>query len=174
MSKKLMLSLLSVVSFLICNVALANEECLTAGGKTVCGYDCKISSGKIDCAKTEYGACIVAGGRVQCWDPPSWVRKKASCWQANGEAACGYECRIAAGKASCASTPYGVCTSVDGQMHCWDPPRSVDKKAECALSNGKYACGYDCMIAGGEVKCASTPSGRCSLKSGSIVCSDSE
>ncbi len=176
MSKQVKAALLTVFSLfivLICSDSFADESCITTGSDKVCGYDCKIAGGSAACASTPYGACVVAGGRVQCWDPPAWVHKKASCMIIDGEAVCGFECRIASGHATCSSPPYGACGSTDGRLFCWDPPKGVQKKAQCVASNGKSACGYDCTIAGGDVKCASTPDGKCAVKSGQVVCSDS-
>lgn len=173
MSKKLMISLFTVVSsLLLCSTSFADSECITMSGKTVCGYDCKIANGTAACAQTEFGICTIASGRVYCWDPPAWVQKQGSCIVVNGEPACGFECRIASGKAKCASTPYGVCTAPDGHVKCWDPPRGVHKKAECVVFNGEAACGYDCKIASGKGRCANTPDGKCQIRNGEVSCSD--
>ncbi|MBQ9395854.1 MAG: hypothetical protein IJU23_10135 [Proteobacteria bacterium] len=173
MTKKLMISLLTVVSsLLLCSIAFADGDCITVNGNTICGYDCKFANGTAACAKTQYGVCTIANKGVYCWDPPEWVHKKGSCIVINSEPACGFECRIASGKARCASTPFGVCTAPDGHVQCWDPPRGVQKKAQCVVFNGEAACGYDCKIASGKGQCAKTPEGKCQIWDSEVTCTD--
>ncbi len=45
-------------------------------------------------------------------------------------------------------------------------------QAQCQSAYGKTACGYHCVAAYGEVKCAKTPRGACKAAYGEIVCSD--
>lgn len=44
-------------------------------------------------------------------------------------------------------------------------------EAECRTAFGKTACGYDCTVAFGDVKCARHPGGRCEVAFGKITCS---
>lgn len=45
-------------------------------------------------------------------------------------------------------------------------------QAQCQSAYGKTACGYHCVAAYGDVKCAKTPRGACKAAYGEIVCSD--
>ena len=96
------------------------------------------------------------------------------CVTAFGTTACGYHCISAFGEVKCAQTPYGVCKSAFGEIVCWDPSRPVNKQAECVTSFGKITCGYNCVSAFGETKCAETPEGTCKSSSGNIECWDPE
>jgi hypothetical protein len=40
-------------------------------------------------------------------------------------------------------------------------PRGPKPPAECKSAYGQTECGYGCVAAYGEVKCAKTPEGRC-------------
>jgi hypothetical protein len=44
--------------------------------------------------------------------------------------------------------------------------------AECLTRSGKTACGFHCVASDGQVKCAQTPQGVCSVSSGVVVCWD--
>jgi hypothetical protein len=44
--------------------------------------------------------------------------------------------------------------------------------AECKSAYGVTTCGYGCVAAYGEVKCAKTPAGRCQAAYGEITCWD--
>jgi hypothetical protein len=46
--------------------------------------------------------------------------------------------------------------------------------AACKSAFGKTACGYGCVAAYGDVKCAQTPEGRCQVAYGEITCWDPE
>src|SRR5262245_39275451 len=47
-------------------------------------------------------------------------------------------------------------------------------QAECKSAFGKTACGFSCVAAYGDVKCAQTPEGRCQAAYGEITCFDPE
>jgi hypothetical protein len=47
-------------------------------------------------------------------------------------------------------------------------------QAECKSAFGKTECGYGCVAAYGEVRCAKTPEGRCQVAYGEITCWDPE
>src|SRR5262249_1724589 len=44
--------------------------------------------------------------------------------------------------------------------------------SECLTSSGKTACGYHCVASDGQVRCAQTPEGVCTIASGVVVCWD--
>lgn len=44
--------------------------------------------------------------------------------------------------------------------------------AECLTTSGKTACGFHCEASDGEVRCAQTPDGVCSVSSGVVACWD--
>lgn len=50
-------------------------------------------------------------------------------------------------------------------------PMAAGPEAECRTAFGKTACGYDCTVAFGDVKCAGSPGGRCKVAFGEITCS---
>jgi hypothetical protein len=45
-------------------------------------------------------------------------------------------------------------------------------RARCKSSHGAIACGYGCVAAHGQVKCAQTPHGVCKAAYGKITCWD--
>ena len=102
-----------------------------------------------------------------------------TCTSAYGTTACGYDCVAAYGQVKCAATPAGVCAAASGEVTCWDPPRRHGRfrrrhqpKASCTSAYGTTACGYGCVAAYGEVRCASTPGGVCNAAYGEVTCSD--
>ncbi len=48
----------------------------------------------------------------------------------------------------------------------------ADAEPKCVTSNGKTACGYECMATEGQVRCAQVPQGVCAAGSGMLVCWD--
>ena len=52
------------------------------------------------------------------------------------------------------------------------PARADSDQKECKSAFGTTACGYSCVAAFGEVKCASEPDGVCTAAFGQVVCSD--
>lgn len=112
----------------------------------------------------------------------------SQCKSAYGTTVCGYDCVAAYGEVRCAATPEGSCTAGYGEVTCWDPPRREhrhhrryrrddddgdddDARSECKSAYGTTACGYGCVAAYGEVKCASRPGGVCQAAYGEITCS---
>lgn len=51
-------------------------------------------------------------------------------------------------------------------------PAPMGEQADCKTAYGKTACGYDCTVAFGDVKCAGSPGGRCKVAFGEITCSN--
>lgn len=180
------------------STAWPQADCRTAYGSTVCGYDCVAAFGTVKCAQTPYGACMEAYGQVTCWDPDAATRgghapqpehggrsgvplSKATCEAAYGEIACGYGCAQGYGEVKCAATPQGRCMAGGGAVSCWDPPsvqgvvvphRGDWSEAACRADYGQTTCGYDCVAAYGEVKCAQTPFGACHAAYGEVLCWD--
>ncbi len=169
------------------------STCLTNYGRTVCGYRCLAAHGDVACAKTPHGICKAtsdapANGQpgVVCWDPPETVRihygdktPLADCVMRRGELTCGYQCQALGDMAKCATTPDGVCRASSRGIVCWDPPPTnycaddrALPRAQCILSDGDIACGYNCEGRGGQLACATTPTGRCTWTGSTFVCSD--
>jgi len=44
--------------------------------------------------------------------------------------------------------------------------------SDCLTSGGKTACGFHCVSGEGQVRCAQTPTGVCSVSSGVVACWD--
>ena len=97
---------------------------------------------------------------------------EAECVSAGINQACGYDCKTAGAKVDCAKTPDGACIAVGAEILCWDPPHPTHRKAECISAGINMACGYDCKSAGANVKCASTPEGKCNVNGAQINCWD--
>lgn len=149
--------------------------CVTEGTTVACGYDCKKLNGRGSCAQTPRGVCVVAYNDVTCFDPPPEVygvfenaTPAPKCEQRDGRVACGYNCAFAAGKTSCAVTPFGVCAENGSQVVCFDPSKAVlcqkgksTPKPQCVPQSGSFTCGYKCAVAGAESNCAQTPDGSC-------------
>lgn len=154
------------------------EECESAYGKTVCGYACVAAYGDVQCAAVPWGACEAAYGKVVCGPdggprPRRWREMpRATCTAAYGDIACGYGCVAAYGVVRCAATPTGHCEAAYGKVTCIDGGGRRGPQATCKSAYGQTACGYDCVAAYGEVRCASSPSGRCVAEYGRITCSD--
>jgi hypothetical protein len=103
----------------------------------------------------------------------------ASCLYAHGETACGYACRASSTQVRCASTPYGICSVLHDEVHCFDPlPASIHHPPdegllpECKEVGGEVACGFRCLVALGKVACAQTPYGVCREHFGELKCWD--
>jgi hypothetical protein len=99
------------------------------------------------------------------------------CKSEYGTTACGYGCVAAYGEVKCAPNPGGACNAAYGQVTCSEgtpvagyygaPPQQ-----ECKSAYGTTACGYGCVAAYGEVKCASQPGGTCGAAYGQVTCSN--
>jgi len=76
--------------------AVQGADCLSAYGKTECGYGCKAAYGEVRCGR----------------------RAGATCTAANGEIACGFGCIAAYGELRCASRPGGHCVAAYGEVTC--------------------------------------------------------
>lgn len=103
----------------------------------------------------------------------------AECITQYGRTVCGYDCIAQNGQIECAQTPYGACSSENGQVTCWDPGASVQyvygpatPGAECVERFGQVACGYNCTAGMGQVACAATPAGRCISGIAGVICFD--
>lgn len=115
------------------------------------------------------------GGGHQPWHSfPTY-----QCLSAYGETACGFSCTSGYGDLKCAQTPLGVCHSAYGEVVCWDPPRWLGyhlppgmPRASCISAYGDIACGFRCQAAFGEVACAQTPWGTCTVSYGDLICAD--
>lgn len=101
------------------------------------------------------------------------------CKSAYGTTACGYGCVAAYGEVKCAQQPGGACNAAYGQVSCWEPPQEqrqygyvATQPSECKSAYGATACGYGCVAAYGEVKCASQPGGVCEAAYGQVTCSN--
>lgn len=186
--------MLWVISLSAALAADPASDCLSAYGKTACGYDCEAAYGDVKCAATPQGTCKAAYGEVTCFDPtpqpvvvvvaPSGYPRgsytvspvaptvASDCVSAYGQTACGYQCVQAYGEVKCAQTPVGACTSAYGQVMCWDPPNASETSlsASCVAAYGEIACGYGCESAYGKVQCSSSPGGTCKAAYGDITC----
>jgi hypothetical protein len=174
------------VTLLASSPSLPPPDCRVANGRQACGYFCKSSFSEIRCASTPYGTCATFDGRVVCFDPPDSVIHhppnqglRPECKNVAGQTACGFNCLIAKGKVACARTPYGVCREHYGELRCWDPSDDVihqygsdTPRPDCLTASTTLGCGYDCQTDRSEVKCASTPGGRCEKYNTVINCFD--
>jgi len=184
--------------------AIPQMECKAGFGDIACGYDCKAGFGEVRCAEAPDGKCEAAYGKVTCWSPDARARPhdhpyhepvlveprlvqpppgpdpdgpKATCKSAFGTTACGFACVAAFGQVKCAETPWGACKAAFGEIVCADPPRWARGrgrmvKVQCEAAAGKIACGYGCVSAYGELRCAQSPRGACQAAYGEIVCSE--
>ena len=102
------------------------------------------------------------------------------CTSAYGETVCGFSCVAAYGEIKCADTPAGVCQAAYGEITCWDPPARHGRwrrhrrgpQAECKSAYGTTACGFSCVAAYGEVRCAQHERAVCTAAYGQVTCSD--
>ncbi|WNG43773.1 hypothetical protein F0U60_06435 [Archangium minus] len=174
------------IALLASTPSIPPVSCLSANGKTACGYSCRASADDVRCASTPYGTCGMFHGKVSCFDPsPAAIHHppdeglRPECEGIGNEAACGFNCLVTRGKVVCAKTPYGVCREHFGELKCWDPPESSihELGAElprptCLTASTAIACGYDCKNSRTEVKCAATPRGRCEKDDFRLECFD--
>jgi hypothetical protein len=130
--------------------------------------------------------CTILQGEVHCFDPPTAVihhppRSTATpmCRQSGASVACGYNCTVTEGRVSCARTPYGVCSMLNGRQVCWDPSEETIHQfgaslptPQCLAAGGSVACGYACQATLDQVACSHTPAGRCTAQSGTASCWD--
>src|SRR5690606_21544197 len=107
--------------------AVPESECVSAFGQTACGYHCVVANGGVSCADWPGGSCATAYGQTVCGPPPppgwqsSWSPSvQASCIQAYGRIACGFDCVSAYGQVACAQTARGRCAAQGGQIQCWE------------------------------------------------------
>lgn len=105
---------------------LAQKECKSDFGRTVCGFHCASGFGNVQCANTPAGACDAAFGRITCWDPPGADERyepeiHAECKSAFGRTECGYGCAEGFGRVQCATRPGGVCQAAYGNITCVEP-----------------------------------------------------
>lgn len=173
---------------LAATLALAGEPtCVSAYGKTACGYNCVAAYGDVKCADWSGGTCEAAFGTITCGPPAPTVvhtrrphysasSEEAKCLSAFGKTACGWDCKAAFGDVKCADWPGGACEAAFGQVVCGPHPpayaRHHGQKASCVAAFGQIACGWSCEAAFGKVSCASTPQGRCEVAFGEITCWD--
>jgi hypothetical protein len=160
-------------------------------GRVTCGFGCVTSArGEARCAEEPGGSCLAdAAGEISCSAPTGLTLRlpltTAMCQQgADGTVACGYDCVIdGGGRPMCANTPDGAClVSPQGTAVCTELPPHLRLillterlEPECRRDGaGSVFCGFGCTEnARGEVRCASTPDGRCAAdKAGTLVCTD--
>ena len=166
--------------------SLPESECLSANGRTACGYACRSTGTTAKCAQTPFGMCTILQGEVHCFDPPAAVihhppRASATpmCRQSGSSVACGYNCTVSEGRVSCARTPYGVCSTLNGRQVCWDPSDEAIHQfgaalptPQCRAAGSKVACGYSCQVTLEQVACTRTPAGKCTAQAGNASCWD--
>ncbi|WP_224362961.1 hypothetical protein [Hyalangium versicolor] len=181
-----MLLTLLGVTLLASTPNIPPSTCLNANNRSACGYSCRSTFADVRCAMTPYGTCSTFEGRVVCFDPPTAAIHhppdeglRPECKGVAGSTACGFNCLIAKGKVACAQTPYGVCREHYGELRCWDPPEGIiheyganTPRPQCLTSGTGIACGYDCKSDRSEVKCATTPRGRCEMHDNVLECFD--
>ncbi|MDY7231742.1 hypothetical protein [Hyalangium rubrum] len=182
----MLLSLLALSLLASTPPPMPQASCLSANGKTVCGYACRASAKDVRCASTPYGTCSVFDAEVYCFDPqlasvhhPPDEGLRPECKEVRGEVACGFRCVVTKGKVACAQTPYGECREHFGELKCWDPSEtaihehgSEIQRPACLTASTAVACGYDCKASRTEVKCAQTPRGRCVKDDFKLECFD--
>ncbi len=164
------------------------SECITVTGGRVCGYQCKTANGiNGKCAESPNGICIQNVGTILCFDPPPWLQvayggaaPAPKCLTDGSAAACGYNCKNAAGVVACAQTPAGACAAgPNNKVVCADPPPEVygvfgskTPPMACKEHLQTVACGYGCVLSGGVLACTKTPFGICDTREGVPVCFD--
>ncbi|TNF34437.1 MAG: hypothetical protein EP329_07250 [Deltaproteobacteria bacterium] len=152
---------------------IPKAECVSGHGSVACGWGCVIGSGGPACSPAPGGVCESAYGKTECSAAGAVNGVTPECKAAYGEIACGFGCVAAYGEVRCAKYPDGVCAESYGKVVCSDGGggRRAPQQ-ECKSAYGKTACGYSCVAAYGDVRCASDPSGRCVAAHGTITCSD--
>lgn len=93
--------------------------------------------------------------------------------------ACGFHCRAELDEVKCAQTPQGLCTRLERQLVCWDPPDEVRfhgtqtlGRPQCKSKYRDVACGYSCLTSPNHLACAQTPFGVCATRFDRVVCWD--
>jgi hypothetical protein len=181
-----MLALLTALFLASTPTPVPPPDCVTAQGRTTCGYACRSTGSSARCAQTPQGLCTVLQGEVHCFDPPLAVihhppKQTATpmCRQSGTSVACGYRCMVVEGRVACARTPYGVCKVLNGRLTCWDPTDTAIHQygaelppAQCRAAGGAVACGYECQTTLDQVACTQTPAGRCTAQGGQVTCWD--
>ncbi len=163
-------------------------ECRTSGGVQACGFHCRAELGEVKCAQTPQGLCTRVESQLVCFDPPEEARihldslalAKAVCKSKRRSVECGYNCVDSPNQLQCAKTPYGVCTTRFDNVTCWDPsttvihhlPEKALAGAACLQTESATACGWNCKTAFGQVQCAQTPRGTCTVLNQKISCFD--
>ena len=141
--------------------SVPESECLSANGRTACGYACRSTGRDAKCAQTPFGLCTVLQGEVHCFDPPAVVihhpprsTETPMCRQSGASVACGYNCNVTEGRVTCARTPYGVCSMQNGRQVCWDPSEETIHQYGASLPTPQ------CRAAGGSRYRSRKPAGR--------------
>jgi len=130
-----------------------------------------------DVVRVVLALALAAVGLLFMPAPPASAAERAECLTAYGQTACGYACVAAHGQVRCAEVPWGACLAAYGQVACGPaasargPGERPWPRAQCRAARGRIACGYHCVVAYGQVRCASTPRGACRAAHGRIVCS---
>lgn len=109
--------------------------------------------------------------------PPSRPRpgEQATCRSAFGTTACGYDCVAAFGavsaprrRSACARRPSARSRASIRRA----TTGAAARRRSASRPSGKTACGYGCVVAFGDIRCAKSPNGACQAAYGEIVCSD--
>lgn len=133
------------VAYALLGADVPVPTCKSQDARVACGYDCKASAGRIECAKTPFGACGEDGTAPVCFDPSNAVicakgtsTPKPQCVVASGRMVCGYNCKTGGTEVACAQTPDGTCdTAGPGKPVCFDPPVRGGSAACIEASAGK-------------------------------------
>ncbi len=103
----------------------------------------------------------------------------AECRTSGLNVACGFHCRAELDEVKCAQTPQGLCTRLERQLVCWDPPDEVRfhgtetlGRPQCKSKYRDVACGYSCLTSPNHLACAQTPFGVCATRFDRVVCWD--
>lgn len=102
----------------------------------------------------------------------------AECRTSGMNVACGFHCRAELDEVKCAQTPQGLCTRLERQLVCWDPPEEVrlhfsgEAAPVCKTKYREVACGYACLTSPNRVACAQTPFGVCATRFDQVQCWD--
>lgn len=162
------------------------QKCVTVGGTRSCGFECVDNGVRAQCTQSRVGVCAKNSTQVVCFDPPIWLAAvwggsvpKPSCETDGTNIACGYDCKRAGTRVSCASTPAGLCTTQYGTVTCFDPPPEVYgvfgksvPAPSCKAQDGQVACGYACLANSNQIACAKTPFGVCAEAGAGPSCFD--
>jgi hypothetical protein len=112
--------------------------------------------------------------------PPPPAPLPLECRVSNGVEVCGYHCVVHPKGAQCARTPEGLCTVLDGEVLCWDPPEEVrlhldaarGATPQCKSKYGTRACGYLCTSSPTKLDCTQSPWGACKTHFDDLLCWD--